>query len=109
MTELHENESRRSGDNDKWRLEKSVSLPNIAMTLAQVGILVWFMATWSAHTDENTRRLTAQEDFQKTAIQGPNGLMERTTRMEEQEKTVQKSLDRIEVILATPPAEGRKH
>lgn len=102
-------DNRRSGDNDKWRIEKSISLPQIFMLLIQVAVFVWFAATMNAATEDNTRRIGAQEDFQKNAIQGPNGLMERMTRMEEQAKSSQKSLDRIEVILATPPSDGKRH
>lgn len=107
--DITDDQRRRSGDSDRWRLEKSISLPQIIMLVIQVATFVWFAATLNAATEDNTRRISVQEDFQKNAIQGPNGLMERMTRMEEQAKSSQKSLDRIEVILATPPAEGKRH
>jgi hypothetical protein len=56
----------------------------------------------SATTADNTRRIAVQEDFQKNAILGPNGISERLTRLEEKQGSAQKSLDRIETILATP-------
>ena len=108
MSDDSETQTRRTGDNDRWRLEKSVSLPQIFMLVIQVATFVWFAATMNAATEDNTRRITVQEDFQKNAIQGPNGLMERMTRMEEQAESSQKSLDRIEVILATPPSDGKR-
>jgi hypothetical protein len=95
-------ERRRQGDSEPWRIEKSISLPQIVMLTIQVATFVWFAATMNAATEDNTRRIAVQEDFQKNAILGPNGLTERMTRLEEQAKSSQKSLDRIETILATP-------
>lgn len=91
-----------------WKIDKSVSLPQIFMLMIQVATFVWFAATISATTSDNTRRIAVQEDFQKNAILGPNGLMERMTRMEEQAKSSQKSLDRIETILSTAPSDGKR-
>lgn len=103
--------SRRASDRvDRWEIDKKISLPQIFMMLVNVAAFVWFAATISAATAENTRRISAQEDFQKTSILGPNGLSERMTRVEEKQGAAQKSLDRIENILATPlspPQPGR--
>lgn len=71
MTDLiADDPRRRSGDNNQWRLEKSISLPQIVMLVIQVATFVWFAATLNAATEDNTRRISVQEDFQKNAIQG---------------------------------------
>ena len=98
-------------DRRGWQIEKKISLPDIVILLIQVATFVWVAATISAATADNTRRIAVQEDFQKNAILGANGISERLIRLEEKQGSAQKSLDRIETILATPsqPAQPERN
>ncbi len=102
----HVPQTRRSSDaSDKWEIDKKIPLYQIFVVAAQIGVFIWYAATMNAAIGDATRRVSLVEDSQKNIMLGPNGLSERMTRVEEQQKAAQKSLDRIEsLVVAQPPS-----
>lgn len=97
--------ARRSSDaSDKWEIDKKIPLYQIFVVAAQIGVFVWYAATMNAAVTDATRRVSLVEDSQKSIMLGPSSLSERMTRVEEQQKSAQKSLDRIEGLITAQPA-----
>ena len=92
-------QKRRQGDNDDpWYLDRRIPLAVILTFMFQGGALVWYAASETAKVDDLARRMVIQESL----LTGAQGLPDRLTRVEEKQSAAQKSLDRIETILATP-------
>lgn len=85
-------------DNESWYMDKRLPLALIFAFLFQGAVIIWDAASRNAKLDDHERRLVVEE----SALSGPSGLSERLTRVEEKQSAAQKSLDRIESILATP-------
>jgi hypothetical protein len=100
MSEDEENRGRRKEDGkDPWYVDKRIPLGLILAFLFQGSAIIWYAASQSAKVDDHERRIVIQE----TALVGPSGISERLTRVEEKQSAAQKSLDRIETIVAAPP------
>jgi hypothetical protein len=95
---------RRRSDDEPWYIDRRIPLAVIAALVFQGASILWYAANMSAKVEDHERRLVTQE----ATLTGPQGLSERLTRVEEKQSAAQKSLDRIETILATP-ADGSGH
>lgn len=81
-----------------WYVDRRIPIALIFAFLLQGSAIIWFAATQSAKIDDHERRLLVEE----STIAGPTGVSERLTRVEEKQSAAQKSLDRIETLLAGP-------
>jgi hypothetical protein len=88
---------RRSHDDGGWRLDKTISLPNVFILVCQVVVITFFFAEMRDSVTDHGSRIISLEEFNSKTINGNNGMMERLTRLEEKQSNVQHSLDRIEL------------
>jgi hypothetical protein len=99
------------GDSDReWHFDKRIPIAALSGIVLQIFFFGYFASTVNSSIAEHERRIVAIEHNQETTLTGPSGLSERMTRVEEKQIGAQKSLDRIETILATPagpPQPGR--
>jgi hypothetical protein len=78
-----------------------------------VAAMVWFAATLTADVTEtrriadgNTAHIAEMDQYERTTVLGPGGVSERLTRIEVQQTSNQKSLDRIENLVSQGPSNG---
>ena len=94
---------RRTDNAEPWYIDRRIPIAVILAFIFQGGAIIWYASSETAKVESLQQRSIAQESI----LTGPQGLSERLTRVEEKQSAAQKSLDRIETILATPDG-GRR-
>jgi chromosome segregation ATPase len=100
---------RHTDDEDvEMRFGQKVSIAIILVLATQAGSSIWWASGVSKSLDDHDKHLSVIDDINKKNSDAYQQVSERLTRVEEQQKSAQQSLNRIEdKLTAVPAAHGR--
>lgn len=88
----------------QWFFGQKAGIAILIALLAQAGSSIWWASSMTTHVEDHDKHLETLDEVNKKSADAVQQMSERLTRVEEQQKSAQQSLNRIETILsATAP------